>query len=437
MREHLSILEVKQLAVSALPEDELVAAALHTAKCQSCNQQFVEELKRQRGSASFNFTLEPEFWFRNDHVDFDQLVALADKTLDEETEEILNLHLQTCEECRADVRSFLAFRVTTAKEMDISYRPTHYSLSGDVSDAPWWQRLQLRPVYAVAAIVLVAVAVLLGVIALNKRPGALEATKQGQADPGNKPSPIASFSPAPDVVPNPPGAGDSVKVAILKDRAGDVTIDKNGRVTGLDDVEEDSRRYVARVALAGQFEVPDVLRDLSGEQSGLRGDDDGPQEFRLLYPLRSVIVEDRPVFQWKSLPGVSSYRVYVLDANGKQVNQSEELPPNQTQWKTPAPLRRGQVFSWAVIAILDGKKVVSPSASDPEMKFAVLSTADFQAWSRLKKSKSHLALGVFYARTGLLNQAEREFESLIKLNPQSELPKKLLQSLRSIRTRIK
>jgi hypothetical protein len=122
----------------------------------------------------------------------------------------------------------------------------------------------------------------------------------------------------------------------------------------------------------------------------------------------------------------------VLDVDGNQVGLSEELPPTQTQWKAPR-LRRGEVFSWLVTALVDGKKVISPSASAPEMKFAVLSTAQFQELSRLKKSNSHLALGVFYARAGLLDEAEHEFESLIKLNPQSELSRKLLQNVRSMR----
>ena len=121
----------------------------------------------------------------------------------------------------------------------------------------------------------------------------------------------------------------------------------------------------------------------------------------------------------------------MLDQDGKQVSQSEELSPTQTQWEAPA-LRRGKIFSWVVTALVDAKKVVSPSASAPEIKFAVLSTADFQELSRLKRSNSHLALGVFYARVGLLNEAEREFEALIELNPHSELPRKLLQSVRTI-----
>lgn len=430
---HLSTLQIKQLCVSSLPEYELAAAALHCAECQSCDQRFVEELKRQRGAAPFNFTLDPEFWFRHDHVDFEQLVALADKTLDQTTEEIINIHLKTCETCREDIRSFLAFRNATAREMDISYSPPEYEVTHNITAAPWWQRLQSPPVYAVAAIVLLAIAVLIGVMALNTRSGSLEASNEDQKIPGSEHRANTSQSPAPNVISTPSSVNDSAKIATVTDRRGEVTIDSNGRITGLDDVSENSRQLVARAALSEQLPPADVLRHLSGEQSGLRGDDNGQEEFRLLYPARRVVTEDRPVFRWQGASGVSSYRVYVLDENGNQVLQSEELPPSVRQWRAPVPFRRGQIFSWAVTALVDGKQIISPSASAPEMKFAVLSIEDFQELIRLKQSSSHLALGVFYARAGLLNEAEREFNSLIKLNPQSELPQKLLQSMPSKR----
>jgi len=425
MTHHLSELEIKQLCASALPEDEHVAAAIHTTECPSCNQRFIEELKRQRGSAPFRFTLEPEFWFRNDHLDFDDLVRLAENTFDEEMREIIDIHLSTCESCREDVRSFLAFREATAGEMNVSYGPTHYESHAAIQGTPWWQRLPIRPVYAAAAIVLVAVAVLIGVIVLSRRSGPLKANTQEQIKRDSERSPSITPTPAPSV--------EDAKVAILKDAGGEVTIDRDGRITGLDEVSEKSRQYVARAALSEQIAPADVLRRLSGQPGGLRGTDDGPQGFRLLYPVRTVVTEARPVFRWESLRGVSSYRVYVLDQNGNQVSQSQELPPTQTQWEAPTSLRRGRIFSWVVTALVDGKKVVSPAASAPEIKFAVLSTADSQELSRLKKSNSHLALGVFYARVGLLSEAEREFERLVELNPQTELSRKLLQSIRNIR----
>ena len=152
-----------------------------------------------------------------------------------------------------------------------------------------------------------------------------------------------------------------------------------------------------------------------------------------MYPIRRVVTEDRPTFKWESLSGATNYRVYVLDVNSDQVAQSEELSPTQTQWKAPTPLRRGQIFSWVVTAQVDGKEIVSPSASAPEVKFAILSSNDLNELNQLKKVDSHLALGVFYAKVGLVTEAEREFQKLIQLNPQSALPRKLLQSVRNLR----
>jgi hypothetical protein len=432
MTEHLSRFQVERLCMSALPEDELAAAAVHTTECQFCDQRFVEELKRQRGPVPFNFTLEPEFWFRNDHLEFDDLVGLAENAFDEETREIINIHLSTCESCREDVRSFLTSRETSAGEMDVSYGPSNYTAKAE-RGAPWWQRVQARPLHAVAATVLVVVAVLISLIALNKRAGLLQTSKPHQASPQLEQNPIPASSPVESVTSNSSSVDDSAKVASLKDGGGEVSIDKSGRVTGLDEVPENSRRYVAQAALSGHIAPAQVWKRLSGEQSSLRGSNTGEQGFSLLYPLRNVVIEDRPTFRWERLAGSSSYQVYLLDANGKQVGQSGDLPSNQTQWKVPARLRRGEIFSWAVTALVDGKKIVSPAASDPEMKFAVLSGADFQELTRLKKSNSHLALGVFYARAGLLSDAERELQNLADLNPQSELPKKLLQSVRGMK----
>ena len=83
---------------------------MHVADCPSCHHRFVEELRRKKGSGPFTFSLAPEFWFRHDHLDFDQLVDLADEKLDQYTREVIDAHLSTCETCREDVRSFLAFR---------------------------------------------------------------------------------------------------------------------------------------------------------------------------------------------------------------------------------------------------------------------------------------------------------------------------------------
>ena len=108
--DHPSTSQLERLSVSALTEDEAAAIVTHLAACPSCHQRFVEELRRRHGSGPFTFTLDPEFWFRDDHLDFELLVDLADDKLDPELREIIDIHLATCETCREDVRSFLAYR---------------------------------------------------------------------------------------------------------------------------------------------------------------------------------------------------------------------------------------------------------------------------------------------------------------------------------------
>lgn len=110
MSTHLSKSQLARFSGGGLENDELVAVATHVAECETCHKVFVEELRRRVGSGPFSFSLEPEFWFRHDHLEFEDLVTLADETVDSELKEIFDTHLKTCARCREDVRSFLAFR---------------------------------------------------------------------------------------------------------------------------------------------------------------------------------------------------------------------------------------------------------------------------------------------------------------------------------------
>ena len=46
---------------------------------------------------------------------------------------------------------------------------------------------------------------------------------------------------------------------------------------------------------------------------------------------------------------------------------------------------------------------------------------------------SHLVLGILYQRAGLLDDAQQEFNTLYRANPNSELVKKLLRDVKSLR----
>jgi len=216
----------------------------------------------------------------------------------------------------------------------------------------------------------------------------------------------------------------------LKDGHGTVALDQTGVVTGLDAVSTSTRDQIAKALVSEKIDRPEILRELTGPDSTLRGSNSG-QAFRLISPARTVFVSDRPAFKWDRVSGASSYRVYVTDPTGHITARSEELPSERREWVVAQSLKRGEIYAWSVVAIVDGKEMVSPGPSSPEMKFQILSIKKLPELNRLKKTRSHLALGVFYAREGMTAEAEREFQILVQGNPRSKIAEKLLKEIQS------
>ncbi len=459
MAEHIPKREIERFSVSALPEQQLEIIAKHLAECEACHMVLSETLRRQRGTEGLNFTLAPEFWFRHDHLDYEQLVGMAEKTLDPTELEIIDIHLSTCATCREDVRSFVAFREQIEPELRVRYGPAASERKpSPVSVASWWRGLAWKPAYGAAA-VLIGIALVIGVaLLLKRRAGNLEArhTQPSQTNigaPGQTPTPdnqvVKKVQPTPAPVPSEqlPGPAPSpaltVKnrkpvnrvenvgaIAALNDGRGTVTVDKTGNVSGLDDIPENQRREIGEALVAQNIKPPEIATELGGAPIVLRGPGDGPT-FKLFSPARAVIIADRPAFVWEKLAGATSYRVLVGDLKGHEIAKSEQLPADRTTWTPPTPLKRAEIYAWEVEAMLDGKKIVSPGTSAPQMKFKILSAGSAQELEQLKKARSHLALGVFYARHEMVAEAEGEFQILVRGNPRSPVLKRLLKQIQS------
>jgi hypothetical protein len=211
-----------------------------------------------------------------------------------------------------------------------------------------------------------------------------------------------------------------------------VTIDKAGNVSGLDEIPQDRRREILEALLAENIKAPATRTELAGGPLVLRGPDNSPT-FRLRSPARTVIISDRPSFEWEKLAGATSYRVSVGDLNGHEIAKSEELSADRMTWTPPTSLKRGEIYVWEVEATIHGKKIVSPGASAAQMKFKILSVSSAQELEQLRKARSHLALGIFYAREGMVAEAEHEFQILVRDNPHSPVLKKLQSQIHSWR----
>jgi hypothetical protein len=458
--QHVATSQMERFCLSALPEVELAVIAEHLTVCESCHDVLAETLRNQRGSEPLSIDLDPESWLVHEHVDFEQLTGIADNTLDETDIEIIDIHLKMCATCREDVRSFLAFHKELEPQLLVRYGPrTPKPPQREAELSSWHRRLAWKPAYAAAAIILVGIALAIAVLVLKHRMNGLETsiipTPQTSPAPtpnGERartpPSPLsshpgtesASNGPTPTTAPSPKGTVNNSSVPInspdtvvaLKDGRSEVTLDKSGNVNGIDDAISETRRDVADALRTERIEQASVLTDLTAENSSLRGNGASGAPFRLLSPARAVIIESRPVFKWEELTGASSYRVYVLDSKGHILAKSE-VPSTIREWRISAPIGRDKIYSWVVVAIVEGKEVVSPGPAAPEVKFQVLSASNLQKIVQLKRTRSHLALGVLYAKVGLLDEAEHEFQELVRLNPDVQVAKQLLRSVQSIR----
>ena len=135
-------------------------------------------LLRSKGDpTSFKFTLKPEILFKHDHVDFEQLVGLAEGNLDPINREILEIHLSGCDDCREDVRSFLAFRNEMEPELLIRYGPAAPKPQHEVKRLESRSRLfSWKPAYAAGFIVILGIGIIVAVIIRSRRAANLEAS---------------------------------------------------------------------------------------------------------------------------------------------------------------------------------------------------------------------------------------------------------------------
>ena len=451
---------MKRFCLRALPVGELTSIAEHLAACPPCQEEFTQALRSRRGSAPLKFTLAPEFGLRHDHVDYEQLVGLADNSLDAAERAMVDIHLRVCASCQEDINSFLEIREQIDKEAESSFAP----IAPDTArESPWlasWRGLAWKPIYA-TAVILMGMALVIGVALFLKRRAANLEAKQTQPNvilgaPTQSPTPenqTVAVQPTPAPVPSEqlprhaPSPQLNVKnreplkpvknaraVAVLKDESGTVTVDKAGNVSGLDEIPQNTRQEIGETLLVENIKAPVTQTEIGGGPISLRGPGKSPT-FKLLSPARVIIISDRPSFEWEKLAGATSYRVSVGDLKGHEIAKSEELPADQTTWTPPLPLKRGEIYSWAVEASVDGKKIFSPGTSAPEMKFKILSASSAKELEQLQGTRSHLALGIFYAREGMVSDAEREFQILIRDNPNSPILKKLLKQIQSWRQR--
>ncbi len=457
MTEHIHSLEMRAFCARALENAEMTEIAEHLAACPECRRLFQGVFQEMNDHQPVSLNLSPELLFRHEHLDFDQLVSLADNDLDDEDGEIVNIHLRACERCREDVRSFMEFRRQIESAINISPAPGQpVKWTEKLSGWLYRPKAQLRPLYAGTIIVALGLALLAffllrddgkkdqralttpspETITPSPQPSAPASIPAPHSKPGEEPNQISEGKQSEQSTPIH-GIGltaDKDIIASLRDGDRKIVISRTGAVRGIEAVPDSLRQPIRDALLSQEIRKPESLNEIAGEQGAARGNNDKKSPFKLLRPGRNVIAEDQPVFEWQAVEGASNFEVQIADSRGREVANSGRLPASATQWSPATPLRRGVIYSWAVTAIVNGQTVTSPAPTTPEMKFKILDASKMRQLEQLRgRGFSHLALGIFYAREGMLAEAEREFQVLVNDNPDSQIAANLLRAVQAWR----
>lgn len=421
MAEHLTEQEIELYRRrEADPGDRQVIAA-HLAGCDDCLKRVLDS---EHSVVAFNALSEaflPSVDERPFHLSNAELERYSAGAAARADRIICESHLEICGQCSEELGLLTAGHATP--------KPKSKKRVGTWS----WQAWGLTPARVAVAIALSGF-MLFAIVLWRQRSSG---TRREESARNNSPeTQAASSSPSPSSsTVNPANQTDipnQSNLASLKDNDREIRLDPGGKLTGLEEFDESAQK-MARAVLAGEtLGKPNVLDNLSSPPIKLLGTP-GEDGFQLIGPLGRVVTEQRPNLKWQELKGATSYVVSVFDNNFNRVAESPLLP--KPAWTLAVPLQRGQSYSWEVTAVKDGKEITAPVAPAPRAQFRVLEADKLNTLTRLKQQRpaSHLALGLTYARFGLVPEAESEFRQLVRQNPDSALAKKLLRTVQAWR----
>ena len=440
---HLSDEDIVRYCGRKMQSVELLAADDHLRLCDTCYGRMgaAQGLDEKLLAASKAFDAATDYEVT--HLTYEQMAAMVDNRLDDFDQEVIGSHLELCGRCKTELNDLReassAIDVSPAEPRTLPM-PRAPSLRERLSLL--WRRPAFSiPTPAFAAIAAIALAALLIQIPLWRERARLRA-RVTELEQGNQAlkgqvtavegmqNDVAAMRDENERLRQAAESRAEVLVA-LNDGGGRVTLDAAGNLLGAP-AGLSNELAIKNALQHGRVSLPPSLRELRSAQSGTLMGDAGTG-FKLLAPVGVMIESDQPSLRWSPLEGAASYTVTIYDSNLNEVAASDRL--TTTSWAVPTALARGRTYVWQVRAVKDGREVVAPPPAGSRIKFRVLEQKKFEEVERARRShaKSHLVMGLVYAEAGLLDEAAREFDALVRDNPQSPSARKLLQTVRSAR----
>jgi anti-sigma factor RsiW len=439
LSEHLTQTQIEDYGRHTLPAAEFLSASRHLRVCEACrlevervlddDEVFYALKSEVSGASAETVTLSAE----QAHMTFDRTAAYVDGALAGEELQVVKDHLTGCEQCAMAAHDLRAFRNKVMPGLNCEYRPR----SAPAAEENRWSRfvagLRHRSTRTPALVVGSALAALLMIAAGPLIWQAIERDRQNPKITQTTPAPTTPVV-APAVSPIPTQEGVAMVIAQLNDGAGQVILDGDGKLSGVDRLPPGYQQMIRNALSSQRLEKSPLLAGLVRPDSLLRkGGDNRGARFSVIAPVGIVMLSDRPTFRWSPLEGATGYVVEIYDTKLRQIITSPQLA--DTSWTATQSLKRGGIYSWQVTAIKSGEEIISPRPPAPLAKFRILddASANELVQARRAYASSHLTMALVYSKAGLLEEAEQEFRELRKANPNSTISRRLLADLEAMR----
>ncbi|HKQ08130.1 MAG TPA: hypothetical protein VJ464_23595 [Blastocatellia bacterium] len=437
---HLSAEEIEDYAKRRARRPEVACVNEHLFNCVVCYQQFLSVFQTQR-RFPIEIDLDDLAGFRGWHLQGEELKAYVASQMDEPDRRYASRHLRECAWCREEVSYFSEF----TSKLDFYLSRRHAPLKLPRARSRFLDRLSAIPVAwspvrlagaAALVILLISATWLWSVRGTNPQSKGATLSAQSQED-SSSPTRVPSVAQATDT-PQPVGtsrpdtttkAGQIIDSKHQLGRSNSpvpaIQVSPKGR-----DVEK-LRREIEASLIAENLAMPSVIETFDRTRVVLRGDDNKSESFQITSPYNTLISDDQSTFRWTALSGASSYVVSVYDTNLNLIATS--APLTATEWLAPNRFKRGKVYTWIVTALKDGKEILAPTLP-ARAEFKIIESSELLQLNRqTRQIHSDAARGVLYAKAGLLDEAEREFQKHLALYPADEQARKLLKAVKSWR----
>jgi anti-sigma factor RsiW len=445
--DHLSQAILEGYHKRALSAAELISVDRHIAVCEACCAGLRQSEQTDESAASLFAGLHSAAQEPLMHLSYEELDAYVNQALDEAQREIVASHLHICSSCEEEAQDLLAFQVSLKAQKDVP------AMAAPASAPGLFERLKsflqvpaYRMAFQAATVCLfAAIAILFLSLPLKRRAEDLQAQLhqlqqenaelrkrsdefaelQAQLETFRQENEALLASQPVNELPN--------KLLVLKDAGGTISLDEEGKLQGLTALSSANQKLIKNALRSGRVMLPTTISEVTAKAGVLMSSSSAGVSFALQSPVGSFVQSSRPLFRWREVKGATSYVVTVYDAAFRVVAKSEEI--ERTEWTPAQELERGVTLRWQVTANLNGRQLKSPVPPAPEARFKVIELAKAEELQRARQrfADAHLALGILYAEAGLLDDAERELQILLRANPQADIVQRLLQSVKARR----